>query len=97
MLDVVGFDKSRYSVVVNRLNKQQGIAAADVEKMFGAAVSTVLPNDYFSLHRVVTRGEPLTRDVELGRGIEALAAKLAGVRVESETKRGFWGMKPVFS
>lgn len=97
MLDVVGFDKSRYSVVVNRLSKQQGIAAADVEKMFGAAVSMVLPNDYFSLHRVVTRGEPLTRDVELGRGIEALAAKLAGVKVDGEKRRGFWGMKPAFS
>lgn len=97
MLDVVGFDKSRYRIVVNRLSKQQGIAAADVEKMFGAAVSTVLPNDYFSLHRAVTRGEPLNREVELGRGIESFAATLAGVRMESERRRGFWGMKPVFS
>lgn len=97
MLDVVGFDKRRYSIVVNRLSKQQGIAAADVEKMFGASVSTVLPNDYFSLHRVVTRGEPLPREAELGRGIEALSAKLAGVRIETEKKRGFWGVKPVFS
>ncbi len=97
MLEVVGFDKSRYSIVVNRLSKQQGIAAADVEKMFGASVSTVLPNDYFSLHRVVTRGEPLTRDVELGRGVETLAARLAGVRAEAEKKKGFWGLKPVFS
>lgn len=98
MLEVVGFDKGRYSIVVNRLSKQQGIAAADVEKMFGAAVNTVLPNDYFSLHRVVTRGEPLSRDAELGRGIETLAAKLAGVTIDQIRKpKSFWGMKPVFS
>ncbi|MFN0106685.1 MAG: AAA family ATPase [Bryobacteraceae bacterium] len=98
MLDVVGFEKARYSILVNRLSKQEGIAAADVAKMFGASVNAVLPNDYFSLHRVVTRGEPLTQEAELGRAIESFAAKLAGVTVgQSRKPRGFWGKKPVFS
>jgi len=93
MLDVVGFEKSRYSILVNRLSRQEGIAAADVEKMFGASVNAVLPNDYFSLHRVVTRGVPLTHEAELGRAIEAFAAKLAGVAVDQTQKsKSFWGM-----
>jgi pilus assembly protein CpaE len=98
MLDVVGFEKTRYSILVNRLSRQEGIAAADVAKMFGASVSAVLPNDYFSLHRVVTRGEPLTQEAELGRAIEIFSARLAGVNVEHSRKaKSFWGMKPVFS
>jgi len=93
MLDAVGFEKSRYSILVNRLSRQEGIAAVDVEKMFGASVNAVLPNDYFSLHRVVTRGVPLTQDAELGRAIESFAAKLAGVAGDQTRKsKTFWGM-----
>ncbi|MBI2686100.1 MAG: P-loop NTPase [Acidobacteria bacterium] len=98
MLDVLGFEKIRYSILVNRLSKQEGIAAGDVEKMFGASVRAVLPNDYFSLHRVVTRGEPLTQEAELGRAIERLAGKLTGVTAgQARKSKGFWGIKPVFS
>jgi pilus assembly protein CpaE len=46
MLDALGFEKSRYSILVNRLSRQEGIAAADVEKMFGSSVRAVIPNDY---------------------------------------------------
>jgi pilus assembly protein CpaE len=98
MLDAVGFEKGRYGIVVNRLSRHEGIAAADVEKMFGASVSAVLPNDYFSLHRVVTRGESLNQEAELGRAIESFAAKLAGITIDQIRKtKSFWGMKPVFS
>lgn len=98
MLEVLGFEKSRYSILVNRLSRQEGIAAADVEKMFGASVRAVVPNDYFSLHRVVTRGESLTQESELGRSIEAFAGKLAGVAVQQVKKtKGFWGIRPAFS
>ena len=93
MLDVAGFEKSRYSILVNRLSQREGIGAADVEKMFRAPVNAVIPNDYFSLHRVVTRGVPLTRDADLGRAIEALAAKLAGVAaVPARKSKSFWGL-----
>jgi len=98
MLDSIGFERSLYGVLVNRLRRQEGIDAADVEKMFGATVKAVLPNDYFSLHRVVTRGGPLTMDGELGRAIHGFAGKLAGVSVDTAKKsKGFWGIKPVFS
>jgi pilus assembly protein CpaE len=98
MLDVLGFEKSRYSILVNRLSRQEGIAAADVEKMFGASVKAVVPNDYFSLHRVVTRGEPLTQESELGRTIESFAAKVAGITVDHVKKtKSFWSIRPAFS
>ena len=98
MLDIVGFEKSRYRILVNRLSRHEGIAAADVEKMFGASVGAVLPNDYFSLHRVVTRGVPLTQEAELGRAIETFSARLAGVAGNKNKKsKSFWGLKPAFS
>lgn len=98
MLDTLGFERGRYNIIVNRLSKQEGIAAADLEKMFGTSVKAVLPNDYFSLHRVVTRGEPLRQDGELGRAIDSLARKVTGL-VEAKPKRpkSFWGIGPVFS
>jgi len=98
MLESLGFEKARYDIVVNRLSRQEGMAATDVQKMFGTSVKAVLPNDYFSLHRVVTRGEPLKSDAELGRVVEAFAARLAGVPADRQAKaKGFWGAKPVFS
>jgi pilus assembly protein CpaE len=47
-----------------------------MEKLFGCKVHARLPNDYFSLHRVVTLGQPLGADGELGRAIESVATRL---------------------
>ena len=40
-----------------------------------ARVHASLPNDYFSLHRVVTLGQPLGAEGELGKAIEMLAQR----------------------
>ena len=48
-----------------------------MEKLFGCPVHASLPNDYFSLHRVVTLGQPLGGDGELGKAIENLASRLS--------------------
>src|SRR5260221_13443492 len=98
MLHQLGFDKARYNILVNRLNEHEGIGGGDLEKMFDASIKATLPNDYFSLHRVVTRGEPLTGEGELGKAIEGLAGKLAGaVVVEKQKPRGIFGAKPILS
>jgi hypothetical protein len=41
-------------------------------------VYSSLPNDYFSLHRVVTLGQPLGPDGDLGKAIENVASRLSG-------------------
>lgn len=78
LIDALGFPRDRFQVVVNRVSKRDGITSADMEKLFGCPVHASFPNDYFALHRVVTLGQPLGRDGELGRAIEQLAAKLSG-------------------
>ena len=76
LIDQLGFPKDRFHVVVNRADGSGGMSLADMEKLFGAQVQARLPNDYFALHRVVTLGQPLGNDCELGRTIESVASKL---------------------
>ncbi len=77
MVDHLGFPKERFQVLVNRVDKREDIGIADMEKLFGCGVHASLPNDYFALHRVVTLGQPLGTDCELGRSIENVAQRLS--------------------
>ncbi|MCC7498544.1 MAG: hypothetical protein IT160_13265 [Bryobacterales bacterium] len=79
LLSQLGFASERFHVVVNRVNKRDGLGGSDIEKIFNCKVHTSIPNDYFSLHRVVTLGQPLASDCELGKAIENFAGKIAGV------------------
>lgn len=98
MLQQLGFDRERLRVIVNRLNRKDGLDGNDLGKMFNAGVHTTLPNDYFSLHRVVTRGEPLGGESELVRALEGLAGKIAGVAaVEKKKSSPLFGTKPALS
>jgi len=98
LIDQVGFPRERFQVLVNRVDKRDGIGITDMEKLFGCPVHASLPNDYFSLHRVVTLGQPLGSESELGRAIENVAARLCGTF--GQTKKNPAGareMKPAFS
>jgi pilus assembly protein CpaE len=98
MVDQLGFPKDRFQVLVNRVDKRDDISTADMEKLFGCPIHAKLPNDYFSLHRVVTLGQPLGTDGELGKAIEQVAARLssslAPLKKSAQLARD---MKPAFS
>jgi pilus assembly protein CpaE len=72
-LEQLSFPRERFRVVVNRAGGSEEMSAADMEKLFGCAVHARMPNDYFTLHRVVTLGQPLAGEGELGRAVESLA------------------------
>lgn len=74
----LGFPRDRFQVLVNRCDRNEEMSNTDMEKLFGCPVHARLPNDYFALHRVVTLGQPLGADCELGRAIESLARNLRG-------------------
>jgi pilus assembly protein CpaE len=98
MMQQLGFDERRLRVIVNRLNRQDGLSSDDLGKMFNSAVHTTLPNDYFSLHRVVTRGEPLSGEGVLVRALEALARKIASSSPpEAKKNPGLAGVDPNLS
>lgn len=98
MVDQLGFPKDRFQVLVNRVDKRDDIGTADMEKLFGCPIHAKLPNDYFSLHRVVTLGQPLGSDGELGKAIEQVAARLSGsLAPPKKAVQPAREMKPVFS
>jgi pilus assembly protein CpaE len=78
LVDQIGFPKDRFHVLVNRMDRRDDISVADIEKLFGVPVHASLPNDYFSLHRVVTLGQPLGADGDLGKAIEGLVLRMTG-------------------
>ncbi|MBI4891600.1 MAG: AAA family ATPase [Acidobacteria bacterium] len=79
MLTQLGYDKERFQMIVNRLNRRAEITMADMQRIFACPISTTLPNDYQALHKVVTSAEALPPESELGRAIGAIAGKLGGV------------------
>jgi pilus assembly protein CpaE len=98
MVDQLGFPKDRFQVLVNRVDKRDDIGTADMEKLFGCPIHAKLPNDYFSLHRVVTLGQPLGSDGELGKAIEQVAARLiASFAPAKKSAQPVREMKPAFS
>jgi pilus assembly protein CpaE len=98
LLSNLGFTKDRFQVVVNRINRKEGLQGTDLSKLFDCPVQASLPNDYFSLHRVITLGRPLANDCDLGRAIDALAGKIAGVTsADHKSPRGVLNTKPAFS
>lgn len=98
MVDQLGFPKDRFQVLVNRVDKRDDISTADMEKLFGCPIHAKLPNDYFSLHRVVTLGQPLGTDGELGKAIEQVAARLSGSLTPSKkAAQPAREMRPAFS
>ncbi len=98
LLGQLGIGKDRFRIIVNRVNRKDGITSSDMEKIFNSPVHASLPNDYFSLHRVVTLGQPLGPDSELGRAVEALAVRLAGApAAERRRPSGLLEAKPVLS
>ncbi len=78
LVEQLGFPKDRFQVLVNRVDRRNDIGTGDMEKLFGCPVHAQLPNDYFSLHRVVTLGQPLGSDGDLGKSIESVATRLCG-------------------
>lgn len=99
MVDQLGFPKDRFQVLVNRVDsKRDNIGAADMEKLFTCPIHATLPNDYFSLHRVVTLGQPLGSDGELGKAIEQVAVRLCNsFAPQKKTAQPAREMRPAYS
>src|SRR5579864_3494363 len=98
LVEQLGFPKDRFQVLVNRVDRRTDIGTGDMEKLFGCPVHAALPNDYFSLHRVVTLGQPLGGDGELGKSIENVATRLCGaLNPGAKPPAAVRNMKPALS
>ncbi|MBK9168323.1 MAG: hypothetical protein IPM24_12755 [Bryobacterales bacterium] len=94
-LGQMGFGRERYRVLVNRLGKQEGITVEDMAKIFTAPVYRTFPNDYLSLHKGLTVGQPLGSRSQLGRAIEEFTSGLlafdAALHDQKRSKTGTRG------
>jgi pilus assembly protein CpaE len=98
LVEHLGFPKERFHVLVNRIDGRNDIGISDMEKLFGCRVHARLPNDYFALHRVVTLGQPLGADSELGRTIQNVAQRLSGSLANGAASLpGVRDLKPAFT
>jgi pilus assembly protein CpaE len=99
LLSQLGFDSTRFQVLINRVDRKSDFNGSDIGKLLECQVDASMPNDFFSLQRVVTSGEPLAGDSDLGRAIEGLANKLTGAKpVETNKKaRGILAARPAWS
>jgi len=97
LLDQLGFPKERFQIMVNRVNKRDEIGGSDIEKLFNCSVNSRIPNDYFSLHRAVTLGQPVDGHGELGKAIEGLAGRLSGVGSQDKKRIGQSDSRAVLS
>jgi pilus assembly protein CpaE len=97
MIDKLGFPRERFQVLVNRVDKRDDFSMADLAKLFSAPVYSSLPNDYFSLHRVMTLGQPLGPEGDLGKSIEKLALRLCSATDGKKTASPIREMKPALA
>jgi pilus assembly protein CpaE len=95
LLNQLGFPKERFQILVNRINKRDEIAVSDMEKLFNCSVHSRFPNDYFSVHRAVTLGQPVDGHCELGKAIDALAARMTGHGAAGRKKAATAALEPV--
>ncbi len=88
LLDQLGFPKERFQIMMNRINRRDEIGGSDIERLFNCSVNSRIPNDYFSLHRAVTLGQPVDGHCELGKAMEGLASRLSGGRSQDRKRIG---------
>lgn len=79
LLSSLGFEKDRFRILVNRVGRKDNITPADMAAIFGCPVFSTLPNDFYALHRIMTRADVLTNECDLGRSLEQFAARVAGL------------------
>jgi len=93
LLDQLGFPKERFQLMMNRINRRDEIGGSDIERLFNCSIDARIPNDYFSLHRAVTLGQPVDGHCELGKAIENLAGRLSGHGAQDRKRAAFSDLK----
>lgn len=98
LLSQLGFEQERCQMLVNRFGKRDNITIVDMEKIFGCPVAATFPNDYYALHKVVTRAEPLPAESELGKAISRISGMVAGLaQRDSKPAGNLLETRPVLS
>lgn len=85
MLDA-GYSRNRLHLVMNRMPKRSDLAPGELQRLLGVPVYDTLPNDYPVLYEAYAEGNLLPANSELGKSMNALAGKIAGVQATTKDK-----------
>jgi Flp pilus assembly CpaE family ATPase len=86
-----GYQSERLHVVLNRVSRRAELTAEEIEKMLGAGVAGVLPEDHETLYDAYAGGKLAAPDTNLGRRLSQLVTRIAGAAVvkPEKKKKGF--------
>jgi pilus assembly protein CpaE len=88
-LSGVGYGRERLRLVLNRMPQKLDITPDELEKMMSLPVFATLPNDYPSLYESYSEGSLLPANSRLGKELNRMALKVAGIQEEKGGKKKF--------
>jgi pilus assembly protein CpaE len=88
-LAVAGYAPDRFEMVVSQIGHKEDMSGSEIERILGHTVTASLPEDHGGLHAAVALGEMLKADGTLGKAIEQLAGRLAGLAPTGKRNHDF--------
>jgi pilus assembly protein CpaE len=88
-LSNVGYGRERLRLVLNRMPQRLDVTPDELEKMMSLPVFATLPNDYPSLYESYSEGSLLPANSRLGKELNRMAVKMAGIQDEKGPKKKF--------
>jgi pilus assembly protein CpaE len=88
-LSSIGYGRERLRLVLNRMPQRLDITPDELEKMMSLPVFATLPNDYPSLYEAYSDGSLLPANSRLGKELNRMAIKVAGIQKEKGEKKRF--------
>jgi pilus assembly protein CpaE len=88
-LTSVGYGRERLRLVLNRMPQRLDVTPDELEKMMSLPVFATLPNDYPSLYESYSEGSLLPANSRLGKELNRMAMKVAGIQEEKGGKKKF--------
>jgi pilus assembly protein CpaE len=79
-----GYGRNRLRLVLNRAPKRMDFDLAQVQRVLGLPIYEMLPNAYPELFEAYSGGNLLPAGTELGKALNGLAGKIAGVQPVKE-------------
>ena len=88
-LSGLGYGRERLRLVLNRMPQRIDITPDELEEMMSLPVFATLPNDYPSLYEAYSYGSLLPANSRLGKELNRMAIKVAGIQTEKGEKKRF--------
>jgi pilus assembly protein CpaE len=88
-LSSVGYGRERLRLILNRMPQRLDVTPDELEKMMSLPVFATLPNDYPSLYESYSEGSLLPANSRLGKELNRMALKVAGIQEEKGGKKKF--------